>query len=188
MKILTLSAIGGLVALTAIPQTANAGPRYNTYDVHCEQDRRNSQLAGSIIGGILGAAIGHEVAANNSRDEGLVIGGALGAAIGAGAGNNRVACAEPRRAYRPAPSVHAPAYGHRYYRHSRVVYDTPHTYEPDPYDRDYDRDVAYHEPVYRYKPICKMGESRIELPDGRVDRRAVKMCRGDDGVWRVVDK
>lgn len=197
MKAPLIATTLGLAALVTAQPAAAEQNRINPYE--CEQDRRNSQLAGTIIGGIIGAAIGHEVAAKNTRDEGLLLGGALGAAIGAGAGSDRVACAEPQPHYRQTHHNRR-QYNKRYYHHSRVdqprrytVYrDDDHydrrEYDRYEYDRDYDRDYAHREPRPRYAPKCKMGESRIQLPDGRIDTRAVKMCRGEDGVWRVVDR
>lgn len=174
------------IALLGMAAPAYAGGRdYN----ECRNDRGNSRLAGALIGGVLGAALGHEVAARNARDEGLLLGGAIGAAIGAGAGESRVYCGDDGRrvVYTTPPR---PAYDDRGYDRGwhHDEYDDDDRYDDryDAYaynDRDRDRHHRHH----RRGPECRMGESNIYLPDGRVDRRAVKMCRGHDGAWRVVD-
>lgn len=64
----------GLVGLTLIPSFANAQQT-------CEE-RRNNRVAGTIVGGALGAIAGSAVAGRGDRNEGAVIGGLGGAVLG----------------------------------------------------------------------------------------------------------
>lgn len=65
---------GGVAALALIPSLANAQQT-------CEE-RRNNRVAGTIVGGALGAIAGSAVAGRGDRNEGAVIGGIGGAVIG----------------------------------------------------------------------------------------------------------
>lgn len=65
---------GGVAALALIPSLANAQQT-------CEE-RRNNRVAGTIVGGALGAIAGSAVAGRGDRNEGAVIGGVGGAVIG----------------------------------------------------------------------------------------------------------
>lgn len=162
---------------------AFAGDRYgDDHPYACEQTRRNSNLAGALIGGAIGAALGHEVAARNARDEGMLLGGALGVAIGANAGSNRVYCGErPRVTYVPAP-----AYDDRYHDRGWHRGHRGRGWDDVAYDDRYDRD-RYDDRDDRYGPECRMSESEIRLPNGRVERRVVEVCRDSRGDWRVKD-
>ena len=64
----------GIAALTLIPTFAAAQQT-------CEE-RRNNRVAGTIVGGALGAIAGSAVAGRGDRNEGAVIGGVGGAVIG----------------------------------------------------------------------------------------------------------
>ena len=64
----------GIAALTLIPTFAAAQQT-------CEE-RRNNRVAGTIVGGALGALAGSAIAGHGDRNEGAVIGGVGGAVIG----------------------------------------------------------------------------------------------------------
>ena len=64
----------GIAALTLIPTFAAAQQT-------CEE-RRNNRVAGTVVGGVLGALAGSAVAGRGDRNEGAVIGGVGGAVIG----------------------------------------------------------------------------------------------------------
>ena len=69
MKLLTPA----LLAASALAMTAPSLAQAQTYNSHraqdCETSRQNRQVAGALIGGILGAVIGNELAddSNNNR-------------------------------------------------------------------------------------------------------------------------
>lgn len=154
------------------------------YD-QCVRDRRQRQVAGGVVGAIVGLAAGRGVASRGVRSEGGALGAVLGAAVGAGVGGSTAAC-EPGYAQpygQSYPADYGPDYGYdnryddRYGRQSG-------------YD-DYDRGYGYAEPVrdYRYQNTdqCRLVESNIRLPDGRVENRYVRACPDGDGRYRVVD-
>jgi hypothetical protein len=64
----------GIAAVTLIPTFAAAQQT-------CEE-RRNNRVAGTVVGGVLGAIAGSAVAGHGDRNEGAVIGGLGGAVIG----------------------------------------------------------------------------------------------------------
>ena len=64
----------GIAAITLIPTLAAAQQT-------CEE-RRNNRVAGTVVGGVLGALAGSAVAGRGDRNEGAVIGGVGGAVIG----------------------------------------------------------------------------------------------------------
>ena len=66
--------VAGIAAATLIPTFAFAQQT-------CE-DRRNNRVAGTVVGGVLGALAGSAVAGHGDRNEGAVIGGIGGAVIG----------------------------------------------------------------------------------------------------------
>ncbi len=184
LKTATLAA---LVTLMAAPVLAGDRRPVYAHDPACEQTRRNGNLAGALIGGVVGAALGREVAARNARDEGLLLGGVLGAAIGANAGSNRVYCGTGPDD-RPIVVYDEDRYDDR----NEDRYDDRYD------DRDWDR-VATYDDRYaypprghayghrRHKPACRLSESTIRLPNGRIERRVVEVCRDRYGEWRVKD-
>jgi len=66
--------VAGIAAATLIPTFAFA-------QQSCEE-RRNNRVAGTVVGGVLGAIAGSAVAGRGDRNEGAVIGGVGGAVIG----------------------------------------------------------------------------------------------------------
>jgi hypothetical protein len=66
--------VAGIAAASLIPTFAFAQQT-------CE-DRRNNRVAGTVVGGVLGAIAGSAVAGRGDRNEGAVIGGVGGAVIG----------------------------------------------------------------------------------------------------------
>ncbi|MDB5470273.1 MAG: glycine zipper protein [Caulobacter sp.] len=67
--------VAGIAVATLLPSMAFAQDR-------CEQQRDERSVAGTIIGGIAGAVVGSNVAANKNRTEGAVVGGIVGAVAG----------------------------------------------------------------------------------------------------------
>jgi hypothetical protein len=94
---------------------------------NCVRQEQNRTAAGAIIGGVLGAVIGSNVAGGRDRGAGAVVGGALGAAAGGAIANNQgpgcppgfvVRSGAPGFYYGPPPGGVA------------VVYDAPTWYNP----------------------------------------------------------
>lgn len=152
--------------------------QYRTYhDAHvanyeqCQQSRNNRTAGGAIIGGVLGAVLGHNAAGSrSSRDEGTALGAVVGAVAGGAIGRNTARCDQvPQGGYDPY-------YGQSY---SQSGYDEPY------YDDQYGDDDAYYNDGYR-------GDCRVEQ-DVRYDRRGrryveeYRICRDRYGEWRRVD-
>lgn len=99
----TIVALASAVAITAptlaIPQTALAqsARSYGTGDV-CAAQQRSAGTKGAVVGGLLGALVGSQVAGNGAKTEGAVLGGAVGAVAGHQIGKSQVKCVNyPRR-------------------------------------------------------------------------------------------
>jgi len=199
-----LTAVAGVMALgsaLAVPSFA-AAQQSGSYDSRgyyydpCKRDQTTRSTTGGIIGALAGAAIGSNVAARNARTEGAVLGGLLGAGVGAGVGHSAAACRS--QAQRDGYYSRGQSYGSNGY-YDRNYYDRSY-YDRDPaYDRDYDRS-AYAGGGYRDydegyavadRPAdangCTLAESPIYLPDGRVQKRFVRVCKDSSGRYQVVE-
>lgn len=117
--------------------------------------------------------------------------GVLGAAIGAGVGNSSAACdSNYRRDTRYSNSGYSgtyvpPAYGYdnRRYDDRRDGYDYYRDY-PQAIDPGFSPQTSGYQ---GYGDECRLAESNIRLPDGRMETRYVRSCRDQSGRYRVVD-
>jgi hypothetical protein len=186
-----LTSVAGVMALTAAvsaPSFAAAQPYGGSYYDPCRRDSTNRGTVGALLGGALGAAIGANAAARNARTEGALLGGALGAVGGAAVGKNSAACSQGYRSARPSYYDNQ-TYGNRY--GDSGYYDRG-SYDRD--DRYYDGPYAYDRRGNRYSVAqspgadgCTLAESPIYLPDGRVQKRFVRVCQDAAGNYQVVD-
>ncbi|MGE0739840.1 MAG: glycine zipper 2TM domain-containing protein [Hyphomonadaceae bacterium] len=163
------------IALTAVAPTTAAAQQYPTYhDEHvanqqqCQQSRNNRTAGGAIIGGIVGALLGREVADRGVRGEGALLGAVVGATAGGAIGRNSAQCnGVPQGSYDP--------YNGQAYQYN----------QNDPYASDEDLyGGPYRDSGYRDDRDCRMGEIVTRDPYGREYREDAWMCRGADGVWR----
>ncbi|WP_312165532.1 hypothetical protein [Phenylobacterium sp.] len=180
-----LAGVAGVMALGAaatVPTfaAAQSAPYYgNSYYDPCRRDSTNRGTVGALVGGALGAAIGSNAAARNARTEGALLGGALGALGGAAVGKNSAACGGT--AYRAPQTSYNGYYGqppvdNGYYARS---YDERRYYDRgEPY-RVVERPAA--------TDGCTLAESPIYLPDGRTQKRFVRVCPDANGNYQVVD-
>ena len=197
-SILTRSG-AGLVALTmaaglaSVPTFAAAqtypgspAPGYSggyRYDA-CQRERTTRGTGGALVGAGLGALAGSGVAARGNRTEGAVLGGILGAVIGGNVGKTAAACQTGQadsyqQGYAPAPRE-------GYYGYD----DGQRGYQQGGYDGRYSDDAdGYARPVADGPTAdnCTLAESPIYLPDGRVQKRFVRVCRDSAGRYQVVD-
>ena len=96
---------------------------------NCIEERRGNTAGGAVIGGVLGAVVGSNVAGRGNRTEGAIVGGALGATAGAAIGSNSgssVGC-PPGFVQRGGAAAYyygGPTYG------APVVYAAPSWYQP----------------------------------------------------------
>ncbi len=208
-----LACITMLAGLAGVPTAASAQPYAGPesgggyqYDA-CQRERSNRGTGGALIGAGIGAVTGSNVASGGARTEGAVLGGLLGAIIGGKVGVNSAACqpgtytqgyADPRDGYARdgyARDGYAQGgYGQGGYYgyeggqggYQQGSYDP--RYGDDGYDDRYGD--AYARPVSAAEPSadnCSLAESPIYLPDGRVQKRFVRVCRDSSGKYAVVD-
>jgi hypothetical protein len=190
----TLAGVAGVMALSAaaaVPTFASAqsyqGGGY--YDP-CRRESTNRGTVGALIGGALGAAIGSNAAARNARTEGALLGGALGAVGGAAVGQNSAAC---RPGYGGQSSTYYDGGDNGYYASDRR-YDDSYYARDDRRDDYYRGSYAYDRRGNSYNVTsragadgCSLAESPIYLPDGRVQKRFVRVCQDANGNYQVVD-
>ena len=182
----------GAMALGAVGATAQAQP-YGQYGYNgngggydpCQREASGRGIGGALIGGGMGAVIGSQVSANHHRTDGSLVGGLLGALVGAGVGHSSAACRQGAYAAPPPP----PQAYNSYYG----APPPPPVYEGR-YDDD-ERGWAYGRRGQRLRVAegrvgadgCTLAESPIYLPDGRVQKRFVRVCMDSDGRYQVVD-
>ena len=160
-------------ALMTIAQPASA-QQYNTYhDAHvaaqqCQQSRNSRTVGGAVVGGILGAVLGHNVAeSRGSRDEGRALGAVVGAVAGGAIGRNSANCNTR------VQGSYDPYYGQAQYPNDGYYGGNDDYYEDDYYRQD-----------DRYRGECRPGEITTRDRYGRQYREQVTLCRDRDGVWR----
>lgn len=133
--------------------------RYSAWAAqNCVNQRNNNAAAGAIIGGVLGAVAGSNLAGRHDRTGGAIVGGAVGATAGASIGANSTnggAC-PPGYVVRGG----APAF---YYSGGPAYYAGPSWYNPwvfvggryvyHPYRYWYWNHRAYWKPGWRAKPF-----------------------------------
>ncbi len=202
--LMALTAISATPSLAAAQSTTYYGSRSYDYDP-CRRDTVGRTTAGGILGALAGAAIGSNVAGHGVRKEGAVLGALAGAAVGAGIGNSSAAC-------RPAPSqaynTDNRDYGGTSYPNDGYDDRYNNGYGSAGYNGDHGEDgYGYRERRtvvvrrYEYQPgspyvvsqapnnsgNCTLAESPIYLPDGRVQKRFVRVCQDGAGRYQVVD-
>ena len=164
------------------------------YDA-CRREANNRGIVGALLGAGIGATVGSQVAARGHRTDGSVLGGALGALGGAAVGNGTAACTPGAQPYPQAYRAPPPP--------PPVAYVAPREYGRDDYaaridSNRYDRDdnYAYGPRGERYAVAqdrsvgpdgCTLAESPIHMPDGRIQKRFVRVCMDDSGRYQVVD-
>lgn len=196
-----LTGVAGVMALTAalsVPSFAQAQSGYYgqgnyNYDP-CRRDSTNRGTTGALIGGALGAVIGSNAAARNARTEGALLGGALGAAVGAGVGKSSAACApQTRQGYygRSQNYGYNNGYNNGYYGNQNYGYQGGYYnggYQNDGYAYDrYGNSYTVGQSQQADTNGCTLAESPIYLPDGRVQKRFVRVCPDSNGRYQVVD-
>jgi hypothetical protein len=191
-----LVAVAGVMALSALaaPQMAAAQPygyssQYagGSYYDPCRRDQGNRSVVGGLLGAGLGATVGSQMAARGHRTDGSLLGGALGAVAGAVVGNKTAGCQSG--SYYGAPPAPPPPPPQTYYERPAPA--------PAYYGSRYDDDDrwAYGHGGERYRIAeratgpdgCTLAESPIYLPDGRVQKRFVRVCQDSSGRYQVVD-
>ncbi|CAN7174618.1 glycine zipper 2TM domain-containing protein [Phenylobacterium sp. LjRoot225] len=200
-----LAAVAGVMALSALaaPQMAAAQPYGysgqggygDSYYDPCRRSQSNRSVVGGLLGAGIGATVGSQMAARGHRTDGSVLGGALGAVAGAVVGNKTAACDSSSQYYG------SQSYGSQYRAPPppppppEAYYDRG--YAPAQYGSRHDDDDrwAYGRGGERFRIAerevgadgCTLAESPIYLPDGRVQKRFVRVCQDSSGRYQVVD-
>ena len=185
-----LAAAAGVLALCAA-SAASAQPYSSGYYDGCQRDTGNRSIVGALLGGAGGATLGSQFAASGHRRDGSLLGGVLGAFAGAQIGKNTAGCGAsysrpPRASY----------YDNGYQPYASTAYAQPSYSYSDSDSRD-DRDeesYAYGRRGERFSVVerpdasgCTLAESPIYLPDGRVQKRFVRVCMDSRGRYQVVN-
>lgn len=211
--LMALTAVATAPTFAAAQSSTYYGSRSYDYDP-CRRDMVGRSTTGGVLGALAGAAIGSNVAGRGVRKEGAVLGALAGAAVGAGIGRSSAACRpDPRQAYNTDNRDYGDAsysgygYDDRYnggygsagygggynsgygYSNNGYGYQDRSTvvvrrYESQPVYRD-DRYAASRTPANAGN--CSLAESPIYLPDGRVQKRFVRVCQDANGRYQVVD-
>ncbi len=94
--------LASAIALAALPSFASAQTR-------CEAQAHDKKVAGTVIGGVLGALAGNAIGRGGGRTGGTIIGGVAGAAVG----NNlaRTHCPDGYAEVQDPNYIPPPAYG-----------------------------------------------------------------------------
>lgn len=108
----TILAMTALAAIIAAPSISDA-------QTHCQQQRSNDQVAGTVLGAVGGALLGSAIAGRGNHTTGAVIGGVGGAVVGNSIASSGSNCPDgyypvSDSAY-PAPDGHYDADGHFHY-------------------------------------------------------------------------
>ncbi|CAN5179203.1 hypothetical protein BH11PSE2_BH11PSE2_19590 [soil metagenome] len=174
------------------------GPDGRAYDAQggyyydgCRRSQNNRSVGGGLAGAAAGAVIGGNVASRKTHDEGAILGGLLGAVVGSQIGKSTAACETEQRQYSydsrydqqgyagpvsEAQPVYGPRDEDRYVRYGR--------YEGPDYDYDSTRDYRRDRDA---DDSCRMIESSVRMPDGRVQTRMVQACRDSRGQYQLVE-
>ncbi len=175
-----------LVAALGAVQPA-AAQQYSSYhEAHvatqqqCQTSRGNRTTGGAVIGGVLGALLGREVADRGVRGEGAALGAVVGAVAGGAVGRSTARCGQVDQ------SAYDPYYGRPYAQQGQQApYQEPYYQEPYRGDDSGLYGGPYRESAYRGgRNDCRPGEVITRDPYGREIREQVMMCRDRDGQWR----
>ena len=183
------------------PYRGGAYDNQGYYYDPCQRSTTQRGTGGGLAGAGIGAAIGSGIAAKGARTEGAVLGGLLGAVVGANVGKNSAACTPGRTPPPPPPPPSAynsgyddPAYRQGSYQGGyqggayQGGYDTAG--RDSYYERSYERQDSYRVDNRTGQADvngCTLAESPIYLPDGRVQKRFVRVCPDASGKYQVVD-
>ena len=204
---LVLTAFAAATIPAVMPASAQSGYRLRS----CGEGKRDNQVGGAILGGLIGGVLGSNVAASGHRGDGTAVGAVLGGLVGQGIGKDATRCIEPRQRDTSGyvPGTYNPNYNSQP-GYNTYGYGAPPSglYPYDPSDSGY-RSGAYGDdyPQHEYgsglyrsdRPTysrnddyagsdCSQATQVTRLPDGREIHQPVEVCRDAYyGDWRVKD-
>lgn len=100
-----LTAAAVATALVAFAQPASAQQYRSYHDEHvstqqqCQTSRNNRTAGGAVVGGVIGALLGREVADRGVRGEGAGLGAVVGAVAGGAIGRSTARCDQVQGQY-----------------------------------------------------------------------------------------
>jgi len=157
----------------------------------CQRARTNRSIIGGLIGAAAGASLGFNAGARGHRNDGAWAGGAVGGIGGALIGNRTARPCDSGVAPPPAPRASNDYYDRGGYEADRPYYGESRYVPQDRYGPP--RYAAAETVVVeedRGPPRadnCTLAESPIYLPDGRIQKRFVRVCMDANGRYQVVD-
>lgn len=160
----------------------------------CQRSTTNRTTGGGLAGAGIGAAVGSGIAARGHRTDGAILGGVLGAVVGSMAGKSSAACAPGGYTAPPPPPPPPAAYNGGYGGSYQEPYYRQGSYDnagrDGYYERSYERQDSYRVDNRSGQADvngCTLAESPIYLPDGRTQKRFVRVCPDAQGKYQVVD-
>lgn len=203
----SLTGVAGVMALAgalAVPSFAAAQQADGYYDSRsgsyydpCQRDSTNRATTGGVLGALAGAAIGSNLAAHHGgRTGGAALGALAGGLAGAKIGKSSAACdnGQQRQGYydngqQRYGSNYGSSYDDRGY--DNRGYDSNRGYQARSRYDSYAQDRYGNSYPVTNRPAdangCTLAESPIYLPDGRVQKRFVRVCQDSNGRYQVVD-
>lgn len=136
------------------------GAPASSNNANCAQQRTNNTTTGGILGALVGAAIGSNLAARNTRTEGAVLGGVVGAALGANIGRSTASCDDR---------------GYYYTYDQTVAYNEPADYRG--------RNSGRYNYDYYNRQGCRLAPAQYQSNDYRY----VRVCPDSQGRYRITD-
>ncbi len=186
------TALGVMTPAAAQPSGYYGSGQYESYEA-CQRARTNRSIIGGLIGAAAGASLGFNAGARGHRNDGAWTGGAVGGIGGALIGNRTARPCDSGAAPPPAPRASSGYYDRGGYDADRSYYGESR-YAPAPYDRygppryaAQETTVVVEDPRAAQADNCTLADSPIYLPDGRVQKRFVRVCRDATGRYQVVD-
>ncbi len=183
---------GAVISTPLAAQAQSSGDYGQSYEA-CKRASTNRTIVGSLVGAAAGAALGFNMGARGHRNDGGWTGAAVGGLGGGLIGNRTAQPCDTGQPYPQTSAGYSNGYGAGYYQgrnsDGRGYYNRGAYNEPARYGRTYSEDVVVEEaPVADSRADnCQLAESPIYLPDGRVQKRFVRVCQDASGRYQVVD-
>ncbi len=148
------------------------GPAYDPYDRYrntaCERrvaNRSNDRTGGTVLGALIGGALGAAAAGDSSETEGAILGAIVGGTIG-----NQIV-ASPREAERYAANCDARGY---YYTYNQTI----------PYQENARSRNGRYDANYYSRQRCRLAPAPYD-GYGRVEYRYVRVCPDRNNRYRI---
>jgi hypothetical protein len=172
----------------AQPYQAPPGAAYQ--DPACQQRKTGNTVLGALLGGVVGAALGNNIAGRGHHGDGSVLGGVLGAGAGAAIGNSGTKCyyqGPPPPPVAPQPPTAQGPYGPGpYAQDDDEILGGPNDRNAPP-PRYAEREAPPPRYAYRDHPRqCRWGDAIYHDRWGRPYHDSVYMCRDPySGEWVI---